>query len=60
MTDVEAVWAHATREQSDEAVVIWMDTHNRILGERPADAVAAGRAVEVLGAWDAYMEGSFA
>lgn len=60
MTTAERVWTHATSEQSDEVVAIWMDTYNRGLGERPVDAVAAGRTGAVLAAWDAYMEGAYA
>ncbi len=49
----------AVDEKPGEAVRIWPTSPNRLLGKRPLVAVAAGRAPEVLSAWDAYVEGSF-
>ena len=58
--DLSFVWERATEDQPDEAVRVWLMSPNGFLGERPLDAVAHGRVTEVVAAWDAYMEGSFA
>jgi hypothetical protein len=60
LADLSFVWERATEDQPDEAVRIWLASPNRFLGERPLDAVSGGRVAEVITAWDAYMEGSFA
>jgi hypothetical protein len=60
LTDLSFVWDRATEDQPDEAVRVWLTSPNRFLGERPLDAVSGGRVAEVITAWDAYMEGSFA
>jgi hypothetical protein len=60
LTDLSFVWDRATEEQADEAVRVWLRTPNRFLGQPPLEAVVAGRIGEVVAAWDAHMEGSFA
>lgn len=60
VTDLSFIWDRATEDQPDQTVRIWMSTPNRFLGERPLDAVRGGRITEVIAAWDAYLEGSFA
>ena len=59
LLDLSYVWERATEHQPDDAVRIWLTSANRLLEERPLDAVASGRVAEVIAAWDAYMEGSF-
>lgn len=60
LTDLSFVWDRATEDQPDAAVRIWLTSPNRFLVQRPLEAVASGRVAEVVGAWDAYMEGSAA
>lgn len=60
LTDLSFVWDRATEDQPDEAVRIWLRSPNRFLDQPPLDAVASGRIAEVIAAWDAYMEGSYA
>jgi hypothetical protein len=60
LADLSFVWERATEDQHDDAVRIWLTSPNRFLGERPIDAVVAGGVGDVVAAWDAYQESSYA
>lgn len=60
LLDVSFVWDRATEELADSAVRDWMTADNAFLDETPLHAIKRGRVADVLGAWNAYMAGSFA